>query len=166
MNQPLLKVVNPETGELTDARCPHCAELEAKVAGYKVTLDKQATAIGKYEREIQRYAEADEAHPQRKEIVALVERWKRATGHPKSKVSKDRVDVIKARLKDGYDLDQLALAIDGIGAYPFVVNGSRSREGKPSQRHDRLGICLGGGEKLEEFARLGYRARQEGLIAE
>ena len=56
----------------------------------------------------------------------------------------------------------LADTIDGIAAHPFVVNGQRVPTGKPSQRHDRLGIALGGGEEVEKFARLGYAARKAG----
>lgn len=111
------------------------------------------------------------AHPQGAEIVALIERWKLGAGHPKSKVSADRVKLVKARIKDGYaitdddpfpDHATLELAIDGIAAHPFVVNGQRVPAGKPSQRHDRLGIALGGGEEVEKFARLGYAARKAG----
>lgn len=144
-----------EHGEVHDA-CPRCVALADELVGLRQTLDMQARKIGRLEREA---ADDDhESHPQRKEIADLIERWKQVTGHPRAKLSKDRFDVVKARLKDGYTLEQLRLAIDGIGAYPFVVNGSRRREGAPSQRHDKLSIALGGGEAVERFANLGARA--------
>ena len=117
---------------------------------------------------LRRIAEEDDpaAHPLGKEIVALIERWKLGAGHAKSKTSADRVKAVKARLKDGYSIEQLELAVDGICAYPFVTNGGRARSGQPSNRHDRLGICLGGGEKVEEFARLGHAARKAGWTPE
>ena len=175
---PHLQLVNTETGEVvTD--CPDCRDkdyklrdLEDKVAGLMATVEKQARTIGALERRIAE-EEDPNSHPKGKEIVAVIERWKRATGHTKAKVSADRVKLVKARLKDGYELTSeewlpseptIELAIDGIAAFPYVVNGKRERTGKPSQRHDRLGIALAGGEKVEEFARLGYRARQEGLV--
>lgn len=137
-------------------------ERDVLIAGHESTLRSQSRTIGKLEREVKRYAEADAVHPQHKKILALIERWKRTAGHPNAKASKDRFDVIKARLKDGYTLDQLELAIDGVGAYPFVVNGQRVRTGNPSQRHDSLSLALKGGENVERFANLGARARAEG----
>ncbi len=141
------------------------ADLEDKVEGYRKTVEKQAREIGTLSRRIQQ-DEDPNSHPLGKEIVELVERWKQATGHPKSKTSADRVKLIKARLKDGYSLDHLELAIDGIAAFRFVVNGQRSQTGKPSQLHDRLGICLGGGEAVEKFALYGHEARKAGWTLE
>ena len=112
------------------------------------------------------------AHPQGAEIVALIERWKLGAGHPKAKVSADRVKLVKARIRDGYPITSeqaeptIELAVDGICAYPYVVNGRRMPAGEPSQRYDRLGIALAGGEKVEECSRLGYAARKAGWTPE
>jgi hypothetical protein len=145
---------------VSDAPCPQCEEMEAELLGLLATTRGQAKQIGRLEREVKRLDDAEVHHPQRKEIVALVERWKQATNHPNAKVSKDRVEIVKARLKDGYTLDQLALAIDGIGAFPYVINGQRVKEGKPSQRHDALSLALKGGENLERFANLGAQVKE------
>jgi len=111
------------------------------------------------------------AHPQGAEIVALIERWKLGAGHPKAKVSADRVKLVKARISDGYPITDddplpghatLELAVDGLCAHRYVVNGHRVPDGTGSQLHDRLGICLAGGEAVEKFARLGYAARRAG----
>lgn len=153
--------LHPETGEVVE-RCPGCEEREEIIAG----LDR---SIGKLERQIramQRDREDERKNdPQRALILGLIERWKVATGHPRAKNSDDRFDVIKARLREGYTIEQLELAIDGIGAYPYVSTNGRSRTGKPSQRHDRLGIALGGGEDVERFANMGYQARKERMAA-
>ena len=85
-----------------------------------------------------------------------------------TKISADRVKLVKVRLRDGYPIASeepvptLELAVDGICAYPYVVNGQRVPTGKPSQRLDRLGIALAGGGSVENFARLGYQARKAG----
>ena len=135
-------------------------ELENTVAGQLVTIRSQAGIIGRLERSLE---EADPStHPQAAEITKLIDRWRKATGHPKAKASRDRFDAIKARLKDGYSVEQLELAIDGLGAFPFVQNGQRVREGTAAQRHDRLGIAMGGGEDVERFANLGALARKNG----
>ena len=104
-----------------------------------------------------------EAHPRHKEMAALIERWRQATGHAKSKASKDRFDLIRARFNDGYEIETLELAIDGLGAFPFVVSAERRQEGPPAQRYDQLKHALNGGQDLERFANLGHRARKDGL---
>lgn len=163
----------PGTGEMLSIRDAHyrIAELGEKNAALHTLTEKLAVSLRRLEK---RVAEDEDpsTHPLGKEIVALIERWMLGTGHGKAKVSADRVKAVKARLKDGYPITSdehlptdptLELAVDGICSHPFVVNGQRSRTGSQSQRHDRLGICLGGGEKVEEFARLGYAARKAGF---
>lgn len=159
-----LALVNPETGEIPVGAPSYAealariVELEERIVGLDATIHGQAGQIGRLKRQLE---ESDiDAHPQRTEILALIDHWRRVTGHPKAKQSKDRIDVIRARLKDGYTIDQLRLAIDGLAAFPYVRQGQRSRTGAAAERHDRLGIALGGGEAVEKFANLGAIARR------
>lgn len=159
--RPFLKLVDSATGEFveTDRRL---ADLEDKVVGLQTTIERQARLIGQHERE---KAKTDpRSDPRIKELDRLIERWKRATGHERSKNSKDRLDLIRARLKDGYTVEQIELAIDGLAACPYVVDAQRSRTGHPSQRYDQLEHCLKGGARLERFAVLGHRARKAGAV--
>lgn len=160
-----LRVVT-EDGELVQGGvAAQIADLEDKNAGLLRTVEAQARKIGSLERAI-RIDEDPLTHPKGQEIVELIERWKAGAGHPKSKTSADRVKVVKARLADGYSIEQLELAIDGICAYPYVgTGGQRFARGNPAQRHDRLGIALGGGEAVEKFANLGAEARKNGWSA-
>ena len=153
---------DPDTGHI---RCQHCADNEDLVEGFKRTVEKQSREIGTLTRKL-REEDDPNHHPLGNLIVELIQRWMQATNHTRSKVSADRVKMVKARLKDGYTIEQIEMAIDGVGAYPFVVNGSRVKDGQKSHRHDRLGIPLGGGEKVEEFAILGHQARKEGWTPE
>ncbi len=184
MSEPALRLVSdtdqvpvipwPETGEaLTIDQALHrVRDLLDERDGLVVLTRRQAKDNAQIERKL--IEEADPAsHPRGQEIVDLVERWKRGVGHPKAKISADRVKLVKARIKDGYPLGSeewlpteatLELAIDGLCAHPYVVSGQRVPLGNPSQRHDRIGIALAGGEKVEEFARLGYKARRDGLV--
>lgn len=166
----------PETGEgLTFAEATHRVRDVLDERDGLVTLTrKQAAENARLQRRIEEEADPN-SHGQGAEIVALIERWKRGADHPGSKISADRVKLVKARLKDGYQIASeewlpdhvtLELAVDGICAHRFVCNGQRSRSGSLAQRHDRLGIALGGGEKVEEFARLGYKARKAGWTPE
>lgn len=166
----------PDTGELIPATeaVHRIRDLEDRLAGYKRTIDKQAREIGVLAR---RVAEDEDpaAHPNGPEIVALIERWRSGAHHPQARISADRVKLVKARIRDGYPITAdehlpseptLELAVDGICSHPFVTNGGRAPTGKPSNRHDRLGICLGGGESVESFARLGHAARKAGWTPE
>jgi hypothetical protein len=169
MNAPALRVVSPD-GEIPQDGPQTMAEALALLATYEDTLHGheqtiawQSGKIGRLERELREETDP-QAHPQRAEIAKLIDRWRIATGHTKAKASKDRFDVIRARLKDGYNLDHLELAIDGIACFPFVQNGTRTREGADSQRHDSLSIALKGGENTERFANLGAQARKQGLV--
>lgn len=160
----LERQLEEQRAELMKARTRRAADdLEDELAGAYQTIKIQNRKIGTLERKVAE--EADPLnHPKGKEIVALIERWMRATGHEKSKISDDRVKLVKARLRDGYTPEQIALAIDGLAANPFVVNAQRRPEGKPSQRYDQLDHCLKGGQKLEQFAVMGHKARAEGLV--
>lgn len=166
----------PGTGELVPVTEAHhrILDMQDKLDGYKQTVDKQARDIGVLNRRITE-EEDPNSHPKGKEIVALIERWRTGANHPSAKISADRVKLVKARIKDTYPIRSddplpaeptLELAVDGICSHPFVVNGQRVRNGTAAQRHDRLGIALGGGEKVEEFARLGYAARKQGWTPE
>lgn len=155
----LRAVVDGETGELHTG-CPRCQDVAVG------DLDNAERRIRKLERE-KRALEEDqmakrEADPQRQVILDIVDKWRIATGHPKANIyAADRFDVVKARLRENYTVEQVELAVEGIGAFRYVVDAQRVRHGSPSQRHDRLGIALGGGEALERFAVLGHQARKE-----
>lgn len=166
----------PETGEMLSIADAHyrIRDLQDERDGLLKLTAKQARENAALQR---RVAEDEDpaTHPQGAEIVAVIERWRTGAGHPQARISADRVKLVKARIKDGYPITAeeplpseptLELAVDGICSHPFVTNGGRARSGQPSNRHDRLGICLGGGEKLEEFARLGYMARRAGWTPE
>lgn len=160
MAKPHLRaVVDGETGELHTG-CPRCQDVAVG------DLDNAERRIRKLEREkraMERDRDAErEQDPQRQIILGLIDAWKRHTGHPKANANAgDRFDVIKARLAEGYTPENIELAIEGIGAFRYVGPEGRMRVGKPHQRHDRLGIALGGGEALERFCNLGHQARKE-----
>lgn len=152
-----LVIVDPNKGHITTTA-------RDTIAGLLDIIERDGRRIGSLERQIKEDESADH-HPRGKEIKSLIKRWKTATGHTRSKISGDRVKTIKSRLAEGYTVEELELAIDGIAAFPYVgTGGQRFREGKKANRHDRLGIALGGGEAVERFAVLGYEARKRGYV--
>lgn len=149
------QVVDLKTGEIT---CPRCRNVD--IDDLEV-LERENTRLLRRIRALERDRDAErQGDPNRGIILALIERWKLATGHTRSKANAaDRFDLVRSRLREGYTVADLELAIDGIGAFPYVINGQRVTEGKESQRHDRLGIALAGGESVERFANLGARTK-------
>ena len=105
--------------------------------------------------------ESVESHAQGREIVELIDHWRTACNHPNSKISGDRIKLVKSRLKDGYEFAELRLAIDGLAAHPFRVYDRRLPTGRPADRHDQLKDALGDSERLEKLANLGAQARRE-----
>lgn len=154
MSAPHLYVVNAETGEQL-AECPECLERDDKIAGLTVTLHSQAGLIGKMRAELE---ERLENHPRKAEITDLIDHWRKATGHPRSKVSADRVKLVADRFKDGYSPETLKLAIDGLAAFPYRHYGDRKATGTQAQRDDKLSTALDSGEAVERFANLGHKA--------
>jgi hypothetical protein len=157
--KPNLQVVVDNEGQVHDG-CPRCEDVAVEdVAHLESEVRRLRRKIDRLEADKARERDED---PQRTQIIDLIERWKMATGHPRANAhTADRFDLVKARLREGYTVEDLKLAIDGIGHYRYVVNGQRSRTGTKGQRHDRLGICLGGGEQVEKFANLGHQAKKE-----
>ena len=161
MNKPHLRaVVEGETGQIFAAPCPRCEDVEL---GDLENAERRIRKLERKKRALEEDAMAKrEADPQRQVILDVIDKWRRATGHPKANIyAADRFDVVKARLREGYLVEQIELAVEGIGAFPYVVEGTRTKHGSKGQRHDRLGIALGGGESTERFANLGHQARKE-----
>lgn len=157
------KLVDPETGELVDPDS-RILDLEDQIAGHITTIKAQSRRIGQLERQLT--ADDPEHHPQKAEIFDVIAHWQKVTDHPNAKPSKDRFDLVRSRIKDGYELEQIKLALDGIGAYRYVVNAQRKTHGNPSQRYDQMEHALKGGQKLERFANLGHEARKQGWTEE
>lgn len=157
----------PDTGELisfTDAAY-RIRDLTDERDGLLKLTAKQARENAALQRRVAEDADPS-THPQGAEIVALIERWRIHCNHENAKTSADRVKLIRARLHDGYTPEQIALAIDGLAAAPYVVNAQRRSEGKDSQRYDQLKHALNGGQDLERFANLGHNARKAGWTPE
>ena len=56
------------------------------------------------------------------EVKEVFEHWKLVMHHPTSQLLEKREKLIKARLKSGYSVEQLKLAIDGHAKSPFHKN--------------------------------------------
>lgn len=152
-----LRVID-EAGEIVEVRgCSRCEDVSMDdVENLQAENRRLLRRMSALEAKIEEKRRKD---PQRDLILRLIDHWKSATGHHRSNAeAADRFDIVKLRLKEGYTEEELRLAIDGIGAYRYVVDAERRATGTKKQRHDRLGIALGGGEQVEKFANLGAEA--------
>lgn len=153
-------------GEIVgDHGCARCNEVEVgDVEALQAEVTRLSRKIAAMARDKDRERQND---PDRELVVELFAQWRELTGHTRSMLGGDRFDTIKAALRlcrkehgEERGLEIVQLAIEGIAAFPFVVNGQRVQTGTPAQRHDRIGIALDGSENIERFANLGHMARK------
>lgn len=84
-----------------------------------------------------------EPDPHRRAVAELFEHWQATCGRPKAKATAERRRAVRARLADGYTVEQVRSAIDGAAVAAFV-----DERGK---RHDDLTLICRNGSKLEDF---------------
>lgn len=168
MNAAALKLIATD-GEIVTDDCAKCHSLRTRAESAENALDeaekdlrqKRATINAlKKDRDTER-----RTYAKRAEVVECFEHWmewkQRVTGRkPTSLLSADRFDNVKARLNEGYSVEQIKLAIDGAMSHPFVVNAKRSPEGK-GDRYDDLELIARRGSNLEKLANIGARWRKE-----
>jgi hypothetical protein len=88
------------------------------------------------------------------DLRAIFDHWRSTTGHGRAKLDKKREAVIRARLRDGYSVSDLCLAIDGV-----MVSRWHSGENPDGIVYDSLLLILRDAEHVDKFIRL---ARGEG----
>ena len=87
--------------------------------------------------------------PPKGECAEVFAYWQAVMDHATAKLTPGRERCIKARLKDGYTVDQLKQAIDGCRASPFHQGG-----GPDGKVFDDLTLICRNGEKVEQFVGL------------
>jgi hypothetical protein len=88
-------------------------------------------------------------------VNKVFEHWKTIMGHSRARLDMARARVIKARLKDGYTLEDLCLAIDGCGASSFHMG-----ENDRNTTYDAITLILRDADHVDRFMQLGERAHQ------
>ncbi len=69
--------------------------------------------------------------------------WRETCGHQHARATSDRLAKIRARLRDGYTVDEIQAAIDGAARGAFVSDTGR--------RFDDIALICRNGEKLDSF---------------
>src|SRR5262245_20858244 len=88
-------------------------------------------------------------------VTAVFEYWKSQMGHPKAQLSDDREKAITARLKNGYTLEDIKLAIDGCKA-----SGFHQGENGQGRKYDDIELICRKGSKLEQFIEMALAKRK------
>lgn len=84
--------------------------------------------------------------PNRAAIQTVFAYWARVLEHPGARLTGDREQKIRARLRDGYTVDDMLRAIDGCAASPYHCG-----ENDQKTRYDDLTLILRNGSFLEKF---------------
>jgi hypothetical protein len=90
------------------------------------------------------------------EVETVFDYWKRRTGHPDAKLTREREMKIRARLDEGYSLDELQEAIEGCRGSPFH-QGDNDR----GHRYDDITLICRSGSKVEQFIEMARENRDE-----
>lgn len=72
--------------------------------------------------------------------------WQQVMGHSKAKLTKDRTDKIRERLKEGYTVEDIKKAIDGCRATPHNMGDNERKT-----VYDDIELICRKGSKLEHF---------------
>lgn len=88
-------------------------------------------------------------------VVQIFDYWKAIMGHPRARMDAARKKAIAARLRDGYTIDDLMLAIDGCSASAFHMG-----ENDRGQRYDSITLILRDADHVDKFIRAGELAHK------
>lgn len=81
-------------------------------------------------------------------ILEVFEHWKQVLDHPKAKLGDERERAVKARLAQGYTVDDLKRAVDGCAVTPHNM-GQNDR----GEVYDDLALICRDGGQVERFMR-------------
>lgn len=139
--QPLLRLIDPETGEITEEACPTCVNKQNTID----TLSDKITRLkGDLTKALQ---DADESHDAFPAFKRTWDYWRERCRHPAVKYRITHFDLFVPIFTD-YGEAMCRQAIDGAAFDPYVT---RRKNGRP-QRHDGWELIFRrGGEKFTEF---------------
>lgn len=108
---------------------------------------------------MQRQEAYTEEEKNKKEYVQQIfEFWQVTLNHPHSKLTNDRKARIKARIKEGYTVEQIKTAINGCKSSPYHMG-----ENDHGKVYDDIELICRNGSKLEQFVGYGStNAKQNG----
>jgi hypothetical protein len=88
-------------------------------------------------------------------VAEVFSHWKFIMGHERARMDVKRAQVIRDRLRDGYTLEDLCLAIEGCAASAFHM-GMNDRH----QKYDSITLILRDADHVDQFIERGEEARR------
>lgn len=116
--------------------CVTCEQLRARVADLEDDLAQKRRRITELTNRLNPPAPSDD-------VQAVFDYWREKCGHPNTVLTRDRKTKIGARLRDGYTVEQLRVAIDGAAHGAYVDTRG--------VKHDDIALICRGGEKVDLF---------------
>lgn len=138
-----LRLVNKETGEITEEACPGCFKREEEIASLKT---EKRGWISRYYN-LKREFEPEQGHELFPAAKRLFDFWKERCNHPRSDFTAERFQTVLPHLRDlGEDLCRRA--IEGAAYEPYTT----IRKNGTVKRHDDWTLVFRSRDKVEEFA--------------
>jgi hypothetical protein len=137
-----LRLVNPETGELTET-CPNCAENERVLAELERKYRGALSQIGNLRADRAKDAEAHKLFPKAKRLFDL---WCRVCDHPKSEWLPDRFWLIEPYLSKFGEV-RCCRAILGAAFDPYTTR----RKNGTMKPHNGWDLIFRSPDKMDEF---------------
>ena len=88
-------------------------------------------------------------------VAEVFSHWKFIMGHERARMDVKRAQVIRDRLRDGYSLEDLCLAIEGCAASPWH-RGENDRH----TAYDSITLILRDADHVDRFISMGEQARR------
>ena len=88
-------------------------------------------------------------------VVAIFNHWKITTGHARARMDIKRAQVIRDRLRDGYEPEDLMLAIDGN-----MASAWHQGENDRGQAYNDIGLILRDAAHVDRFLAMGEQAHR------
>lgn len=89
------------------------------------------------------------------DVAAVFNHWRIIMGHQRARMDLARAKVIRARMQDGYSVEDLCIAIDGCAASAFHMG-----ENDRGQIFDSITLILRDADHVDKFIRAGETAHK------
>jgi hypothetical protein len=89
------------------------------------------------------------------DVAVVFNHWKTIMGHQRARMDLKRAQVIRDRLRDGYVVEDLCLAIDGCAASAFHMGENDRR-----QVYDSITLILRDADHVDKFLEAGEKAHK------
>jgi hypothetical protein len=128
-----LRMVDPETGEVTEHGCPGCFKRDDEIA----TLRTEKAGWSSRYHNLRREVMAEESHDLFPAATRLFEFWKERCNHPRTKFKAEHFKACEPYLRD-YGEEMCRRAIEGVAYDPYRTQ----RKNGTWKRHDGWGNII------------------------